>query len=313
MEIEKEEIQVKEEGFKEKSSKFFKKFSSDIQKGAKDIVDKAKVDIQAQRLKKYNPVFPEQFNSAEFCLPNMIEIVDDAVRRGIDVCEGSIGWISKEGGMEVLHLYDEWVKDSEIQFVPTATCDTVYYVDQFNRNKFTRVDCIFGKAHEERLAELERVAYLLGAKTCSIEIVEEFTETVSMNRQYEKADQGAYKKVEVKQSEEYEKRLQNSTSAKISGRTISRFEGSDNPVRPELKWFANDDNVKGLIEMRCTACNSIKTRTLILEGASSATMSQKTACAIDSAVMKMKSKTSFDMENQAKKEHRSKLVYELEF
>ena len=29
----------------------------------------------------------------------MIMIVDDAVRRGIDVCEGSIGWRSNENGI----------------------------------------------------------------------------------------------------------------------------------------------------------------------------------------------------------------------
>lgn len=41
-------------------------------------------------------------------------IVDDAVRRDIDVCEGSIGWLGKENDIEILYLYDtaiekEWV------------------------------------------------------------------------------------------------------------------------------------------------------------------------------------------------------------
>lgn len=50
----------------------------------------------------------------------MIKIVDDAERRGIDVCEGAIGWLGKVANTEIMYLYDEAVEDSGLTFVPMA-------------------------------------------------------------------------------------------------------------------------------------------------------------------------------------------------
>lgn len=63
------------------------------------------------------------------------------------------------------------------RFIPTATCDAVYYVDSFDRNNFINVNNLFERAHEERMAELEHIAYSLGAKRCSIELSEASSES----------------------------------------------------------------------------------------------------------------------------------------
>lgn len=294
-----------------------KRASDGIQKGAKNIVDKTKEDRYAQRMKKYNPLFEEQYRDPNFKIPNMIVIVDDAVRKGIDVCEGAIGWLSKEDGMEVLHLYDEAIQLSGLHFVPAATCDTIYYVDNFDRTRFIQVDCLFAKAHEEKIAELEHIAYSLGAKSITIEIIES-------NKKYETSQQGMEQYTEVKtkkagakSAERFENEAHLQTMNVRSGRNTTRFSGNDVPVRPALKWYANDDNIKGLIEMRCSSSNSIQNKSLVLEGSSSATMSKKTACAIDNAVKYMnneaKNKASAIMEKQASEENSSKLVLNIEF
>ena len=75
--------------------------------GIDNLVERTKSDSLARKIKKYNPLFPDKYTSPEFNLPNMIMIVDDAVRRDIDVCEGAIGWLGKESDTEVLYLYDE--------------------------------------------------------------------------------------------------------------------------------------------------------------------------------------------------------------
>lgn len=129
---------------------FSKKAAADAKVGVAAMVEKSKADSYARRMKKYNPLFPEQYKSESFNLPNIIMIVDDAVRRDIDVCEGSIGWLSKESGVEVLCLYDEAVDFSGIQFIPAVTCDALYYVDSFNRNRFIRTDCIFSTESAEQ-------------------------------------------------------------------------------------------------------------------------------------------------------------------
>ena len=95
-----------------------------------------------------------------------------------------------------------------------------------------------------------------------------------------------------------------------SGKTTSYFAGTNAPQKPNLKWFAHDDNIKRLIEMRCSDSNSIKSKVMELKGSSVATMSKKVACAIDS-VMKVSGKIS--MEKKSVKEHNELLIYEVEF
>ena len=300
-------------GFLQKTSDVSKKTAVVVQQGAQNLAEKSKNDSYLRRLKKYNPVFPEQYCSDDFNLPNMIRIVDDAERRGIDVCEGSIGWLSKEGDIEVLNLYDEVVEMCGIQFVPFAKCNEIYYVDNFDRRRFIRVDCIFGKAHEERMAELEHIAYSLGAKRCTIEIIESEVETKVENKKFEIKEKFRINIGTVSMTEKTEKDLNIKGSRLRDGKTELSFEGSNVPEVPELKWFKYDDGIINLIQMRCQNGNSVKSRELKLNGSSSAAMSQKTAKKIENAVGKMGGGGSLGMESQAIKENQSKLVFYIEF
>lgn len=290
-----------------------KNVAGGVKKGTIALIEKTKKDGYERRMKKYNPLFQNQYSDEKFNLPNMIVIVDDAIRKGIDVCEGSMGWINKEGNIEVLYLYDEEVTTSGLSFVPTATCDAVYYVDNFDRKKFINIDCIFAKAHEERMAELEHIAFSLGAKRCSIEIVET---SVEKKFAYKNIDTDTKVKsvlISGKSHESGKMEYHMQSSVSRSGKIVTEFEGRGEPVVPELKWFAYDDNINRLIEMRCTQNNTIKSKVLEIQGSSSATMSQKTACAIDNALTKIDSKTSMAMESQANRELYSKLIFEVEF
>ncbi len=296
-----------------KTSAISKRASESVQKNAQEISVKTKNDSYLRKLKKYNPVFPELFYSVSFNIPNMIVIVDDAVRRGIDVCEGSLGWLGNEKGMEILYLYDAAVKKSGIQFIPTAACDAIYYVDGFDSNRFIRTDYIFTQAHEERLAELKHIAYSLGARSCSIEISESNKEIKINDKTYKASQNVDIKKIKASGTANLEASESHMGSTLIHGRMHLTFGGSETPKRPELKWFVHDDNIKRLIEMRLENGNSIKSEILELDGSSSATMSQKTAYAIDGAVSKMGVKGSTAMSYQAKKESLSKLIFEIEF
>lgn len=296
--------------FFQKASDIGKKAAGNIQEGAKALSEKSKNDSYLRRMKKYNPLFPEKYHSEEFKLPNMIVIVDDAVRRDIDVCDGAIGWTSKSTGMEILFLYDEYIEQSGINFVPVAVCDAVYYVDSFDRNRFIRTDCIFSKAHEEKLAELEHIACSLGAKSCTIEIVE-----TSLEIEDKQKNVGNSIKHDDDDSveETYERGSHNKNQKSRNGRTTTVFEGECQPTEPKLKWFAKDNNITGLIDMRCSGKNSIKSKVLELSGTSSSTMSLKTACTIDGVIRKIETQSTVSMEMQATKEQSSKLIFEIEF
>lgn len=298
----------------QKTSDASKKAVADIQQGAKELSEKAKNDSYMRRLKKYNPLFPDTYQSETFNIPNMIMIRDDAERRGIDVCEGAIGWLDNANGMEVMCLYDEAVKMSGINFVPVASCDAFYYVDNYDRNRFIRTDCIFSKAHEERMAELQNIANLLGAKKCSIEISETLVEIKKENKSASLNQSATIKGVNVKANEDARTFNINENVNQRSGKIVAEFDGNNKPERPTLKWFVHDDNIKRLIEARCNGNNAIKSQTLELSGSTSATMSQKAAYNIDAAMSKLAGiKGKSEMEAKATKEHHSKLIFTVEF
>ena len=288
--------------FMSKATEISKKTAVKLQEGAETFSEQTKKSLYEQRLKKYNPLFEETFLSTQFKLPNVIEIVDDAVRRGIDVCEGAIGWTDKINDVEILHLYDEYIKESKIQFLPIAKCDAVYCVDPFDKNKFINVSSAFERTTSEKLAELENIAYCLGAKTCSIEIAEINAQIDSSRIKMSAKEGGATVGFEGSSSSHNQN--------KQGGKNVSYFEGNNAPTRPTLKWFAYDDNITGLIEMRCSGNNSIKSKVLELSCSSSVTMSQKAALAIDKI---LKVKASMSMEKKAIQEHCSKLIFEVEF
>ena len=288
--------------FFNKASDFTKKAADNIQKGAKDLSDQTQKALYEQRMKHYNPLFEDKFFSDDFNLPNIIKIVDDAERRDIDVCDGAIGWTKKSADVEILYLYDEFVRDSKINFVPFVKCDAIYCVDNFDRTRYINTDTIFDRSMNEKMAELEHIAYSLGAKSCSIEMIESNLISTSSN---DVLGLGI-----KRNSANVENSSFNHNKSYHGGKNISYFEGERKPVRPTLKWFAYDDNIKNLIEIRLAGDYTIKSKVLMFKGASSATMSQKCAAAID---LISKINASASMEKKAIKEHSTQMVLEIEF
>lgn len=297
------------------TTKMGKKISVSVQNTANDISEKKKNDSISRKLKKYNPLFPETFKSKEFNLPNMVVIVDDAVRRGIDVCEGSIGWLNNETGMEVLYLYDEYITESGIEFVPAPMCDAVYYVDRFDRNRFVQIDCIFSRAQEERLAELEHIAYSLGAKFFSVDIEVSEEQTTHNKNTVSLSGNGFIKGIKVHGGGKTTNTLSSKEKSEFEVHTKLNLKGNDNPVVPTLKWFAYDDSIKGLIQMRCEDINSVESKDFELAGSTFASMSTKAAANLDATLKKLDlgAKASYDFESKATRENRSKLYFHIEF
>lgn len=289
-----------------------------VVKVAKDnaqlLAERAQVMAEVQQaknkealIKKLNPLFPDDYRAVEFKLPNLIRIVDDAVRRGIDVCEGAIGWLTTEKGVEVLHLYDEAVEFSGLKFLPAATCDSIYYVDPHNRNHFISVDCYFSSMQESRLAELQHIAYSLGAKHYWVEMVES---TYDKQNTFKSAIVNA-KVANASGSEEQH----TATTSKSMSVAEAVFSSGRKPVNPDLCWFSNDNNVLNLIKMRCSknSQDDISTYTIELSSSNAATMSVSAAAKIDSALSSLKVGANTSFSSNSEKEHNRKMYFKLEF
>ena len=282
---------------KEGFSNFLKKTSEGIQKGAKNVSEFTQKTIHDQKMKYYNPLFKEEFKSKTFKLPKVIQIVSEVSRRDVDVCEGAIGWTSTVNDVEILHIYEEYAKLCKVQFVPFEKVDAIYCADNFDKDKYINSDAIFERAMNEKLTELENIAYCLGAVSCSIELIESDGQAESSRI-----------KIGAKKAGNVDSSASSSSSNKHSGKNTSTFAGHDNPTRPELKWFKYDDNINALIDRKVADSGSVTYKVLELKGSSSATMSQKTACAIDKIA-----KCSISVEKKAVKEHSSTLIFEIEF
>ena len=286
--------------FFDKITSFSIKTTKEIQKSAQNLSEKAKQDnFERQRI-RLNPIFPKDYKSQSFKIPNIIKIIDDASDKNFEACKGAIGRLEKINNTEILYLYDEWVSKCGLVFVPVAKCNDVFCVDPFDRTRFIEASSTFAKATEEKLAELEHIAFSLGAKRCSIEIVE----TVEQSRGSNLSLKAKYNNIGASLEGKISASAQNS----LSGKTESIFEGSNEPKHPTLKWFANDSNILHLIEMRCSENNGIKSKILQLNGSSSATMSYQTACAIDKLLS-----VAGTMEKQAIKESNATLIFEIVF
>ncbi|MBQ3016615.1 MAG: hypothetical protein IJD79_07540 [Clostridia bacterium] len=288
----------KETGLLQKTGELGKKIGSGIKKSISAFSEKIKNDSHSKRLEKYNPLFPDVFRSDDFKIPNVIKIVDDAERRDIDVCEGAVGWTKKVDGVEILYLYDEFISECDLTFIPLVKCDNIYCVDSFDRCTFIDVTSVFTRAVQEKIAELEHIAFSLGAKKCSVEIIESESTLTKLKADAKKGKS----KIDLESS--------GNEKANRSAKTVSTFDGGAKPKAPTLKWFANDEGIKRIIDMRCSKSNSIQYKKLELKSSSTSSMSLKTACAIDKIG---KLSGSMSMEKQAIKEQDSILIYEIEF
>ena len=271
-----------------KAAEFGKKAADETKKFA----DQTKANIHEQMAKKYTAVTDKEFKSKDFRIPQIIIIEDDSANREFVEAEGAIGWIEIHKEVPALHMYSAFVKKSGITFVPTAQVKNVYCSDNFDAKKYISSNTVFGRATEERLAELNDIAYTLGAKKCTIEILE----ADGMEETF---------KLELNNTK--------NTSASVtknsqSGKTVTEFAGHDNPAQPTLKWYAHDDNIKNLIKMRCN--KAITSNRLELSGSATATMSKALATSLDAIV---KGGGSMSMEKQAVKEHSTRLMFEVEF
>lgn len=281
-------------------SNAFKKVS-DIGKktieGAKSFAEQTQKNIHDQQAQKYIPITKEEFNSEDFQIPSIITINDDSANREFIESENAIGWIEQHKGVPALHMYDSFAKSCGLTFIPFAQKDDVYCVDKFKFDTYITAREVFGKATKEKLAELSNIAFVLGAKSCAVEILEAESEMDSGNL-----------KLGIKGMGTFGGGAKSAISNKQSGKNITNFEGHDNPQVPDLKWFEHDDNIKWLIEMRCK--HAIKSNILELKGSSSATISKSIACAMDDV---LGSKIKLSMEKEALKEYSDILVFEVEF
>ena len=271
----------------EKSMEVLQKAGEGMQRGFADLQERINDDSYQRRMKKYNPVFMEQYSADDFKTPKMIMVVSDHERQDIDVCQGSIGWLEKQKDVNAFCIYENAVETSGMTFIPSPQAGALYYVDNFNDNKYIRTDCIFDEAYKGKLAELKHIAYCLGAKQCIIEIREESKKVAIDKKKFNAKESAKLKIGEASSTEKIEQSSSSKEKVYREGKIVVKMGGNSEPKRPTLKWFKNDETIKEIIDKRLENNNPVNEEIIHLKGSSYSTMSQKTAYEIDVAVKKL--------------------------
>ncbi|WP_302396446.1 hypothetical protein [Eggerthella sinensis] len=297
----------------EKAKEYGDKAAVSAKEGVKSISEKAHEGQRKLQLSYYNPIFPEQYAHPDFDLPKMIVIVDEDERKGIEICDGAMGWLSKEGGCEVLHLYEEAVCLSGLSFHPMPTCDSVYYMDAFDSKRLVNLSCFFEVMQQDKMTELRNIAYSLGAKQCRVETFESAKEvSICKGHSEQKA---SISNSTLKAQRATDASLSNYKSSERKFLFSQTFEGNATPKPPQLRWYAHDGEILSLIEMRCSenGGNSMKDYSLEIDCSTSSTMSATLASKIDIALKKLGATSNFSLEGEVMNESRRKLLFSITF
>lgn len=78
-----------------------------ISSGAAVVSEKAARAIKAQKERLYNPLFAEDYFSTDFDMPKLVVIADEDARKGVEVCDGAIGWLNTRRIPEIIFMYED--------------------------------------------------------------------------------------------------------------------------------------------------------------------------------------------------------------
>ncbi len=278
---------------------------------AHDLALRVQDENRKTQLKKYNPVFLEDYIATNY---SVIVITDDSDRKDVEICRNAIGWKSIHKDMEVLHLYDTAIDLLGLKFLPTPTKESFYYVDSLDRSRYINLDSYFDTMQEAMVAELADIAFSLGAKRYSIDLEESSSESIFNSKKASiniKNPFGAGKEgADV--SADYGSQLRKSQTIAND----SNFSTGAPPVHPNLKLFKNNDLINKLIDMRLKGHinnNKMEGYSIRIKKSNYSNLNTSVASKIDATVNKIDAKASCKLEKKRKKEEVQILVYRIEF
>ena len=291
--------------------------SEEIGEAANDAVkaasDTFKQSIEASRNSKYNPVFIEDIEAEDFIYPDLIQIVDgDKIRQ--KYYPNSIGWLDKEEDMSILHLYNSMVASAPINasFAPKFQ-SALFYCDHIKPDYYVNLGEYFVAAQKARQIELQQIAYDLGAKNYSVQIIEEESDLEAIDRKVKAKAQKGTGKSKESGGGEFSEGSSTNEKKRTKIETGVRFESGSDPKEPKLAWFKDDPQIRHLIDMRLAKERQMTEYELIFEYSSLSAMSRDTAAKLDGVAGALKANIGYSIKEKLLRENKKKLVFYIEF
>ena len=260
------------------------------------------------------PLTVEQMRDESRDLPSVVVIEDKMIRQKEEKFQSAIAWFRDYGDIEIMHIWDHGVKESGLDFVPHSVCKGIYYVDPQDIHRYINVDNLFQYAHNARMAELDHIAFHLGAKSYKITVLEEKKTNDKVNGSYSDAVSIKGKAMELVNAGQSETGEYNSDKfMKCEGTNEKSFEGHREPTLPTLHWFKNDPSIKESVSQICNHNEKPQHQKLELKCSNSMVMSVDMAQKVEVAIKKIGGKVETNLKKESKRESQSRIVFELFF
>lgn len=297
----------------EEAADFVKETAEETAEWADSSAKKTKAWLEAQSeanklrkreydLKTLRPIFekdiPESF--VDYPLINIVR--RDELREKSEACEGALGFFTQTKDIDVINVF----LSSFDKFSFTCVGDVeegVYFANPYVPGEYIESNNYAKYLKEERVRELANIADSLGAKSINISF------QLDENNSEEKKAGFTIKKGKGKAEAEAEIKLSN--SLKLSIDQVSDFNPHNNPVRPNLVYYKDNNTIKDLIERRMRG--AIVSNTYSVTYASVSMAKKKEAAKVDCAIKTLKLGAAQSLSVCYNVESRIRMSYRIEF
>jgi len=276
-----------------------------MKKGAAAVMESAEESRRKMELRALRPIFSDTLDQAEFLMSKFIRVVDrDKKHTESEVCQGSIGFLSDNGGLRVVNLFKDSLEAFGLSFYPDVDCG-FYYVNPTDRDNYIALDEYFSYLKMVRINELQRVAQALGAKHFKVTYKEERTSfsEVKGKAQIKAAQVGT---VEGEHGSSEKKYSMIDVAAEM-------FMDGHAPQMPKLKYLLKDDNVQNLIQLRMAGGEGFHHHKISIKMSNSSGIKGSDAVKIDAVLKELKVSGNTTVASEARNESRRYLEYEIDF
>ncbi len=274
-------------------------------KGVLAIKENAKERTRQLETKTLQPIFSDTLTNPHFFMTKFIQVTDrDKKHTESEVCQGSIGYMSNQKGLHMVHIFRDSITAFGLSFYPDPDCE-FYYIDPCSKNHYIALNEYFGYLKSARINELQKLAQDLGAKHFRVTYKEE---QASLSKS--KAAVSAQAKNVAAASTEHDSTEKKYAAVKIEAEL--EFLGHP-PVKPKLKYMKHDPSIQNLVAMRMDEKAPLARQKLVLELSKSSGIKESDAAKIDAALKGLKCSGNMTVSSEVKNESRRYLEYDIEF
>lgn len=278
---------------------------------AKNTYDTVKTNLDQNQkdrdLKNLRPIFESTLSDTDFFVSKLVRVTTmDKKHAESKICQNAIGHIDTYGGLEVINIYRDKAKYFGLTFFPNNDAE-LYYVDPTDHDRYIELDNYFSQLKNERISELERIAFDLGAKHFRVLYKEQTISSAKSNVNHKSKlsilKNGVNSDVDLNISTD------KFSSVEIAAQ--SDFIGHK-PQEPVLRYLKHEPHILNLIELRMNEA-PITHKKMEIKLIESSGIKTNDAVKIDAAIKAMRFESRTSIVAEVNQESQRSFEYEIDF